>query len=768
VGDVPLLFTPAFTNFADTNGNALPIDRVGGVVTVTEPPAPKVTGVFVRGSAWSQAFVNPLGSGGLGYALPSGEGQLANLPWINADQIIVKFNEHVSVQQNDLLVQGVNNASYVTSAFAYDPATFTATWTLAQPLPADKVRIQLSAGGVDPIRNAAGVRLDGDWSDGTSAYPSGNGRSGGDFSFRFDVLPGNGDQTGPVNIFDTIKTRNRQFTSAGDANYSPLYDINGSGDINIFDTVQVRNRQFTALPDGEPVLAAPLASKESDETVTAAASPVRLITDNVTIVSAPGQPIEGTFDVYVEVPSDTNVSVAGYDVALTTPPGSGVTLVSAAASSATHPALYASAPTSFQAPGMLGVTDALASGAAKLDHNDGLFSVRFTAAAGTLGAIPLAFKPTFTNLADAQGNAIPIELVPGTITIAPPPTTINGTNSHDTIYVVRSGSNLQIYVNTPPTGQPTYQGPIAAFGPSLTINTRFGDDTLIVDTGDSADLGLERLVFDAGQSANTLIVKNGHARIETVAVNGTINTIVETGARLSTQRFSRGDVTLQNGSQATLLSGGATSVLTGLSLAAGATFDVGTGAVVIDYTGASPLAAVRQQIISSRGGAGVGQGAWNGTGITSSAAALANQTAPESQAIGFADNASLPLGPYSTFRGVPVDDTSILIAYTRTGDANLDGLVNDDDATILGATYAPAATDATWALGDFDYNGRVDDDDATLLGAFYQPSSLAAASEALEDDAVKPVSEIAVITSKCDLQPLTKRPEVIDQIWEQW
>jgi hypothetical protein len=83
----------------------------------------------------------------------------------------------------------------------------------------------------------------------------------------------------------------------------------------------------------------------------------------------------------------------------------------------------------------------------------------------------------------------------------------------------------------------------------------------------------------------------------------------------------------------------------------------------------------------------------------------------------------LPLGPYTTFGGQPVDATSILIAYTRTGDANLDGVVNDDDVTIVGATYAPAVPQPSWALGDFDYNGFVDDDDVTLLGAFYDPSA---------------------------------------------
>jgi hypothetical protein len=108
--------------------------------------------------------------------------------------------------------------------------------------------------------------------------------------------------------------------------------------------------------------------------------------------------------------------------------------------------------------------------------------------------------------------------------------------------------------------------------------------------------------------------------------------------------------------------------------------------------------------------------------------------------LGYADNATLPLGAYSSFHGAAVNGTSVLIAYTRTGDANLDGVVNDDDVTIVGATYAPGVPNASWALGDFDYNGFVDDDDITLLGALYDPSAPPVAAE----DAVSGASAAAV------------------------
>ncbi|HEX2400680.1 MAG TPA: PEP-CTERM sorting domain-containing protein, partial [Mycobacterium sp.] len=183
------------------------------------------------------------------------------------------------------------------------------------------------------------------------------------------------------------------------------------------------------------------------------------------------------------------------------------------------------------------------------------------------------------------------------------------------------------------------------------------------------------------------------------------------------------------------------SVVETLSIAGTATaptaqLDV-NGALVVDYSGTSPLATVRSQILAGRGGVGLGA-TWTGQGIASSAAAAAE---PESRSVGFAENATMPLGPYTMFRSQPVDGTSILIAHTRTGDANLDGVVNDDDVTIVGATYGPGISQASWALGDFDYNGFVDDDDVTLLGVFYDPGAPPVATPVSAASAVAAVPE---------------------------
>jgi hypothetical protein len=125
------------------------------------------------------------------------------------------------------------------------------------------------------------------------------------------------------------------------------------------------------------------------------------------------------------------------------------------------------------------------------------------------------------------------------------------------------------------------------------------------------------------------------------------------------------------------------SQVSSISIAGGAapaaTLDLNNQAISINYSGTSPVATVRQQILAGRGGSGLGA-TWTGQGITSSAAAIANSADPESRSVGYAENSTLPLGRYTTFRDRTVDNTTVLIAYTRTGD-----LRPRRSATLLGA-----------------------------------------------------------------------------------
>jgi hypothetical protein len=95
-----------------------------------------------------------------------------------------------------------------------------------------------------------------------------------------------------------------------------------------------------------------------------------------------------------------------------------------------------------------------------------------------------------------------------------------------------------------------------------------------------------------------------------------------------------------------------TSKVNALAIAAGGKLDLSNNALIVDYSGASPLLSVRAAIVNGSLGS----------------SALTAQTA-----IGYAE-ASVVLAPGGEpFLGQDADGTSILVRYTLGGDANLDG-----------------------------------------------------------------------------------------------
>ena len=159
------------------------------------------------------------------------------------------------------------------------------------------------------------------------------------------------------------------------------------------------------------------------------------------------------------------------------------------------------------------------------------------------------------------------------------------------------------------------------------------------------------------------------------------------------------------------------SVPSSLSIAPGATLDITNNDVVIDYTGASPLAAYEALVAS---GFNV-TGDWQGDGIVSSIAANDGN-----YVVAIADNATLA-APFGTaqggplFAGVDVDLDTILIKFTHRADINLDGVITPDDSAIFGGNYDENQP-ATWATGDMNYDGIFTPDDAAIFGGAYDES----------------------------------------------
>lgn len=60
----------------------------------------------------------------------------------------------------------------------------------------------------------------------------------------------------------------------------------------------------------------------------------------------------------------------------------------------------------------------------------------------------------------------------------------------------------------------------------------------------------------------------------------------------------------------------------------------------------------------------------------------------------------------------------VLVGSVLPGDANLDGAVNDTDASILGSNWQ-LQSGAIWAMGDFNGDQKVNDQDAAIMAAHW-------------------------------------------------
>jgi hypothetical protein len=201
----------------------------------------RVVEVRLGGTTWGRPSVEiPVGT----------DLQLAPLPWETIDQITITFSEPVTVEAGALKLEGVNAAEYaVTPDVAADVPTLSMTWTIAAALAADRLELDLES---EAVLDEAGNLLDGDWTDAASLFPSGDGTNGGDFRFSFNVLPGDVDRSGLVELADRQAVFARMFNSIGMADYRDTVDIDGNGKVTVADVVRVRNHMDSALPAGAP------------------------------------------------------------------------------------------------------------------------------------------------------------------------------------------------------------------------------------------------------------------------------------------------------------------------------------------------------------------------------------------------------------------------------------------------------------------------------------------------------------------------------------
>ena len=232
--------------------------------------APTVTAVYVRGSTWNTNYLSFLAantsgsSSTYGFAVPVGSGaaQLQTLPWRNLDRISVAFSEDVSVSQAQFAIVG-SVGSYSVSGFSYSSADHVATWSLSAAIGPDKLYVALPGTGTTAVKDAVGNLLDGEWNNpssysqagSTDTFPSGDGTAGGDFAFRFDVLPGDstGGSLGKVNVADVAQTKSRSTLAVSSSSYRS--DFDGNNLINVADVAYVKSKSSVySLPVNPPVV----------------------------------------------------------------------------------------------------------------------------------------------------------------------------------------------------------------------------------------------------------------------------------------------------------------------------------------------------------------------------------------------------------------------------------------------------------------------------------------------------------------------------------
>jgi hypothetical protein len=156
-----------------------------------------------------------------------------------------------------------------------------------------------------------------------------------------------------------------------------------------------------------------------------------------------------------------------------------------------------------------------------------------------------------------------------------------------------------------------------------------------------------------------------------------------------------------------LLDSTTTTKIAQLDLQGSASLNLHNHNLVIDYTGTSPIATIRTQLIAGRGAP---------AGIYSD---LANAAAPL-QTLGYgeaSDVLHLSGAQTGSFASASVDATSVLIRYTYAGDADLKGTINGDDYFRIDSGYATHASG--FANGDFDFNNKINADDYFLIDVNY-------------------------------------------------
>jgi autotransporter-associated beta strand protein len=246
-------------------------------------------------------------------------------------------------------------------------------------------------------------------------------------------------------------------------------------------------------------------------------------------------------------------------------------------------------------------------------------------------------------------------------------------------------------------------------------------------------------------SANTYTgvttINGGLVRVSGSIANSSGVTVNDTGTFdvANTQRV-RG-LTINNGGLVKVTAGtltvGTGATATPLVIAANnARLDIGTNALIVDYSTGNEDAAMALVQSSIKSGY-----------ISSTAAS------DPGRAIGYAQASDI-LGPSGgPFMEQMVDGTSMLVRYTLAGDTDLNGTVDFNDLARLAQSYNITDGTTRWSSGDFNYDGNTDFLDLAMLAQHY--------NTALPSEAIPPGASTEFVTDMAAAFAAVPEPSAI-------
>ncbi|WP_261344243.1 Calx-beta domain-containing protein [Stieleria varia] len=231
--------------FSRVRNARLDIGAVEVQDVVPPAPAPRIVDVGVGSTSWNQAFRDAIDADGQGMMLTGSNDQLRDVPFINADQIFVRFDQPIAPTDGgqwlpddiQLIGSPTLGHTYSFSDVEFLSGSNTLVLTIDGMLVADKLLLHINASRVMGLDQS----LDGEWATDQSD-PSGDGAAGGDFNFRFDVLPGNFNNDLLTNTTDLSAIRALGTQIAGiTPDFNMYANVNGDLLVNTTDLSAIRS-----------------------------------------------------------------------------------------------------------------------------------------------------------------------------------------------------------------------------------------------------------------------------------------------------------------------------------------------------------------------------------------------------------------------------------------------------------------------------------------------------------------------------------------------